>query len=68
MRVAVLTISDSVAAGTTEDRSGPSVIERCRELGWRIVSSTVCADDRAAMAHYISKLAPVQGPPPPPKK
>jgi mono/diheme cytochrome c family protein len=31
-------------------------------------TSLLSADDRAAMAHYISKLAPVQGPPPPPKK
>jgi len=49
MRVSVLTISDSVAAEKAEDRSGPSVIARCRELGWTIASSAVCADDRAAI-------------------
>jgi hypothetical protein len=31
-------------------------------------TSLLGADDRAAMAHYIYKLPPVQGPPPPPKK
>src|SRR6202451_3436204 len=55
MRVSVLTISDSVAAGTTEDRSGPSVIARCRELGWRIVSSAVREDDRAALAIFLKE-------------
>ncbi len=57
MRVSVLTISDSVAASTTEDRSGPSVIERCRELGWRIVSSAVRADDRAAIELFLKEAA-----------
>ena len=57
MRVSVLTISDSVAAGTTEDRSGPSVIARCRELGWRIVSSAVRADDRAAIEIFLKEAA-----------
>lgn len=31
-------------------------------------TSQLGADDRAAMAHYISKLPPVEGPPRPPKK
>jgi len=57
MRVSVLTISDSVAAGTGEDRSGPSVIARCRELGWRIVSSAVRADDRAAIELFLKEAA-----------
>jgi len=57
MRVSVLTISDSVAAGTAEDRSGPSVIDRCRELGWRIVSSAIRADDRAAIELFLKEAA-----------
>lgn len=57
MRVCVLTISDSVAAGKAEDRSGPSVIGRCRELGWNIVSSAVLADDRAAIETFLKEAA-----------
>lgn len=57
MRVSVLTISDSVAAGKAEDRSGPSVIARCRELGWTIASSSVCADDRAAIEAFLKETA-----------
>jgi molybdenum cofactor synthesis domain-containing protein len=57
MRVSVLTISDSVAAGKAEDRSGPSVMARCRELGWKIVSSAVRADDRAAIEVFLKETA-----------
>ncbi len=57
MRVSVLTISDSVAGGKTEDRSGPAVIARCRELGWRIVSSAVRPDDRAAIEQFLRESA-----------
>jgi len=57
MRVSILTISDSVAAGKAEDRSGPAVIARCRELGWRIVSSVVRADDRPAIEAFLKEAA-----------
>ena len=57
MRVSILTISDSVAAGKAEDGSGPAVIYRCRDLGWKIVSSTVCADDRAAIEAFLKEAA-----------
>jgi molybdopterin adenylyltransferase len=57
MRVSVLTISDSVAAGKSDDRSGPSVIARCRELGWTIASSSVLADDRAAIEAFLRETA-----------
>ncbi|HXJ15869.1 MAG TPA: MogA/MoaB family molybdenum cofactor biosynthesis protein [Candidatus Polarisedimenticolia bacterium] len=57
MRVSILTISDSVAAGKAEDRSGPALISRCRELGWRIVSSAVRADDRPAIEAFLKEAA-----------
>jgi molybdenum cofactor synthesis domain-containing protein len=57
MRVSVLTISDSVAAGKSEDGSGPAVIARCRDLGWKIVSSTVRPDDRAAIEEFLREAA-----------
>src|SRR5271156_4980024 len=57
MRVSVLTISDSVAAAKAEDRSGPAVIDRCRQLGWRIVSSAVRADDREAIEEFLRLAA-----------
>ena len=57
MRVTILTISDSVAAGKAEDLSGAALKERCRELGWWIVSATVCADDRPAIEAFLRENA-----------
>lgn len=57
MRVSVLTISDSVAAGKNEDRSGKALVARCRELGWDVVGSTVLADDRSAIEKLLAQTA-----------
>ena len=57
MRVAVVTISDSVSSGKSEDRSGPAVIARCKELGWQIVSSHVLPDDHAIIETQLKKIA-----------
>src|SRR5215469_11061685 len=57
MRVVILTVSDSVSAGKYEDRSGPAVAARCRELGWKIVSAAVLPDDRAALEAFLKKTA-----------
>jgi molybdopterin adenylyltransferase len=57
MRVAVLTISDSVSSGKQEDRSGPAVVARCKELGWQIVRSMVLRDDRSAIETLLKEIA-----------
>ena len=57
MRVSILTISDSVSAGQSEDASGPAVIARCRDLDWKIVSSAVRPDDRAAIEQFLKEAA-----------
>ena len=57
LRVAVITISDSVASGQREDKSGPCVIARCRELGWEIKSSLVVADDPPSIREQLRELA-----------
>src|SRR5208337_4795799 len=57
MRVSILTISDSISAGKSEDRSGPSVSSRCKQLGWEVASSAVRADDRAAIAGFLKETA-----------
>ena len=53
MRVLVLTVSDSVAAGRVDDRSGAAVAARCKELGWEILSAAVLADDRTAIEAFL---------------
>ncbi|HTZ31370.1 MAG TPA: MogA/MoaB family molybdenum cofactor biosynthesis protein [Methylomirabilota bacterium] len=49
MRVAILTISDSVSRGEREDLSGPALVERCRQLGWEVTSALRTSDDPAAL-------------------
>jgi molybdopterin adenylyltransferase len=57
MRVAILTVSDSVASQKHEDSSGPSVAGRCRELGWQIAHTTLLPDDQDAIAAFLKKTA-----------
>lgn len=57
MRVAILTISDSVHTGKYEDRSGPAVVGRCRELNWEVVSSSVLPDEQGQIENALKVLA-----------
>lgn len=57
LRVAVLTISDSVSAGRTQDLSGPAVRERCEKLGWQVASVRVAPDDEGTIRVRLSELA-----------
>ncbi|HJZ63970.1 MAG TPA: MogA/MoaB family molybdenum cofactor biosynthesis protein [Candidatus Acidoferrum sp.] len=57
LRVAIITVSDSVSAGKTEDKSGPAVKDRCRELGWEIKSSLVIPDDPPSIREQLRELA-----------
>ena len=54
---AVLTISDSVAAGTRADRSGPAVRERLEQLCWRVPVVEAAPDDAARIAARLAALA-----------
>jgi molybdopterin adenylyltransferase len=57
MRVAVLTISDSVAKGEREDLSGPAVVAFCRGLGWEVMAGLHVADDPADIRQQLRELA-----------
>src|ERR1700692_2539477 len=57
MRVAILTISDSVSRGTHKDASGPGVRERCAQLGWEVVDEAVWPDEPAAIRDRLVSLA-----------
>ncbi len=57
MTAAVLTISDSVHAGTREDLSGPAVRKRLEENGFTVVCTEVLPDERAAVAARLAALA-----------
>jgi molybdopterin adenylyltransferase len=57
MRVAVITVSDTVAEGTREDVSGAAVVAHCRGLGWEVISSLHSSDDPANIREQLRKLA-----------
>lgn len=57
MRVAVLTVSDSVSRGEREDLSGPAVIAFCRGQKWEVVTSLRVADDPADIREQLRALA-----------
>jgi len=58
MRVAVLTVSDSVAQGARVDASGPAVRKRCAELGWDVMAITeALPDDREALETFLREFA-----------
>lgn len=57
IRVAILTISDSVTTGTREDRSGPALRNRCEELKWPIIETAVAPDEIEAIAGQLRRWA-----------
>src|SRR5437899_11697731 len=57
MRVAVLTISDSVSKGEREDLSGPAIVAFCRGLGWEVTSSLCVSDDPANIREQLRAVA-----------
>jgi molybdopterin adenylyltransferase len=57
MRVAVLTISDTVSRGEREDLSGPAVVAFCRGLQWEIEATLRVSDDPDAIRKQLCELA-----------
>jgi molybdenum cofactor synthesis domain-containing protein len=57
IRVAVLTISDSVSTAISKDLSGPALQSRCRELSWSIAGTATLPDDEAAIAERLIRWA-----------
>ncbi len=57
MRTAILTVSTSVAAGTTEDRSGEELERRARAAGAEVVARDVLPDDQGAIEAWLRRQA-----------
>ncbi len=53
MRVAVLTVSDSVMRGERKDTSGPAIAEWVRARKHELVSSAVCADETVEIVRAL---------------
>ncbi len=57
IRAAVVTVSDSVSAGTREDRSGPAVRQRLQHLGYQVTTERTVPDDRALIGEALREIA-----------
>lgn len=56
-RAIVVTASDGAAAGSREDESGPAVGRLLRDAGIEVLRHEIVADDRAAIAALLARLA-----------
>lgn len=56
MRVALLTVSDSVSQGLRQDLSGPALRERCAALGWPVINAAVVPDDASVIQARLIEL------------
>jgi molybdopterin adenylyltransferase len=62
MKAAIITISTSVAAGTSEDRSGVALAQAAAAAGAEVVAREVIADDRPAIEAALRRFsAPAAG-------
>jgi molybdenum cofactor synthesis domain-containing protein len=50
IQAAILTISDSAAAGTRADTSGPALATRAVQLGWTIAAADLVPDEQSAIS------------------
>jgi len=57
IRLAIITVSDSSAAGMREDRSGPALAARSGELGWKLVRRDIVADDSEQISELLKDIA-----------
>ena len=57
IRAAIVTVSDSVAAGTREDRSGAMLRERAEGLGWRVTAQEIVPDEIDRISGVLTRLA-----------
>ncbi|MEQ1946700.1 MAG: MogA/MoaB family molybdenum cofactor biosynthesis protein [Bryobacteraceae bacterium] len=56
IRVAIVTISDGVSAGTREDKSGAALAMRIGELGWKVEETHVIPDGAEGIATMFTAL------------
>ena len=57
MRVAVITVSDSVSRNERDDTTGPAIAALCTDNGWRVLSRHVVSDDQAPLRNLLASLA-----------
>jgi molybdopterin adenylyltransferase len=56
LRAKVLTVSDGVAAGSRDDKSGTALVARLHDAGYEVAAHEVSADGRDAVGHALRAL------------
>jgi molybdopterin adenylyltransferase len=56
LRAKVLTVSDGVAAGSRDDKSGTALVARLQGAGYEVVAHEVSADGRDAVARALQTM------------
>lgn len=56
-RAAVLVMSDSIAAGKSDDRSGTMIVERLKDHGVEVADYAVIPDDKARIVDTLKRYA-----------
>jgi molybdopterin adenylyltransferase len=57
LQAKVLTVSDGVAHGVREDRSGAALVERLTAAGWTVADRQVVADGIDTVSHALREMA-----------
>lgn len=57
LRVAILTVSDSVSAGVNEDHSGPALAEAVGKQGWSVAQRALIPDEADQIAQTLRDWA-----------
>ena len=61
-RAVVITVSDSAAEGSREDKSGPAVVEKLRHAGFEVTLRDAIPDERDQIAAVLRAEADAGGP------
>ncbi len=61
IKAAIVTVSDSCAAGNREDRSGPAVAEMLSGKGFEVLERTVVPDEKEAIEAQLCQLCDRSG-------
>ena len=61
VRLGILTVSDGVAAGEREDRSGDRIAAWAEERGSEVATREVVSDDRVAIVGALARMADEEG-------
>ena len=57
IRVAIITVSDSIAHNERQDITGVVVANRCTQYGWHVLSRHVTADEETTLRALLMTLA-----------